>query len=256
LPRLARGGVTIHYEVHGSRSERTPLFLSHGYSASCAMWKPNLAELGADRQVITWDMRGHGYSDSPKDPSRYSEQACVEDMAAILDACGVKRAAIGGLSLGGYLSLAFNVAHPGRVTALLLFDTGPGFKQEASRELWNRQAAAYAEAFELKGMRAIAGGPEVGRGPHTPAGLALAARGILAQSDASVIESLPGIAVPTLVLVGENDEPFLLATDYMASKIPGATKVVMRNAGHASNIDQPHAFNETVVGFLRRVDSR
>jgi len=254
VPRLARGGVTIHYEVHGNSSDRTPLLLSHGYSASCTMWKPNLAGIGAERQVITWDMRGHGYSDSPKDPSRYSDQACVDDMAGVLDACGVKRAAIGGLSLGGYLSLAFHVVHPDRVAALLLFDTGPGFKQEASREHWNRQAAKYAEGFELRGMRALAGGPEVGRGPHTPAGLALAARGILAQRDAQVIESLPQIAVPTLVLVGENDEPFLVATDYMASKIPGATKIVMRNAGHAPNIDQPQAFNEAVIEFLRQID--
>jgi pimeloyl-ACP methyl ester carboxylesterase len=218
------------------------------------MWKPNLDAIGADRQVITWDLRGHGYSDSPKDPSRYSEQACVDDMAAILDACGVTRAAIGGLSLGGYLSLAFHLARPTRVAALLLFDTGPGFKQQASREQWNLLAAKYAEAFELKGMRAIAGGPEVSKGPHTPAGLALAARGILAQSDARVIESLPHITVPTLLLVGENDEPFLVATDYMASKIHGATKIIIRDAGHASNIEQPQAFNEAVVEFLRQID--
>jgi pimeloyl-ACP methyl ester carboxylesterase len=246
--------VNIHYEVHGTAPDRTPLLLSHGYASSCEMWKPNLAAIGADRQVITWDMRGHGYSDSPKDPARYSAQACVDDMAAVLDACRVKRAAIGGLSLGGYLSLAFHLAHPTRVAALLLFDTGPGFKQEVSRAHWNQQALRHAEAFELKGMRAIAGGPEVGRGPHSPPGLALAARGILAQHDARVIESLPHIAVPTLVLVGENDQPFLLPTDYMSTRIPGATKIVIRNAGHASNIEQPQAFNEVVGEFLDQID--
>ena len=81
-------------------------------------------------------------------------------------------------------------------------------------------------------------------------GLAHAARGMLAQVDARVIDSLPGIAVPTLVLVGENDTPFLTGSDYMARKIPGAVKVVLPGAGHAANIDQPEAFNRAMLSFL------
>ena len=81
-------------------------------------------------------------------------------------------------------------------------------------------------------------------------GLAKAADGMLTQRDARVIESLPTIAVPSLVLVGADDKPFLAAADYMAAKIPGASKVVLPNAGHAANIDQPEAFNLAVTGFL------
>ncbi|MCL6644115.1 MAG: alpha/beta fold hydrolase, partial [Dehalococcoidia bacterium] len=81
-------------------------------------------------------------------------------------------------------------------------------------------------------------------------GLALAARGMLAQFDSRVIESLETIRVPTLVLVGEKDEPFLGATDYMAAKIPGAQKVVIPGAGHAANIENPAAFNAAVEAFL------
>jgi len=73
---------------------------------------------------------------------------------------------------------------------------------------------------------------------------------MLAQFDARVIESLEGIAVPTLVLVGDQDQPFLAGTDYMANKIPNATKAVIENAGHASNLDQPAAFNAAVAAFL------
>jgi pimeloyl-ACP methyl ester carboxylesterase len=73
---------------------------------------------------------------------------------------------------------------------------------------------------------------------------------MLAQFDSRIIESLDSIKVPTLVLVGENDTPFLGGTDYMANKIPGASKVVIPNAGHASNIDQPAAFNAAVEQFL------
>ncbi len=254
MPDLYRPDTTIHYEITGVVSDRTPLLLSHGYSASSSMWGPNLAALGADRPVITWDIRGHGRSLSPTDPACYSQAASVADMAAILDACGVGRAAVGGLSLGGYLSLAFHLEHPDRVAALLLFDTGPGFKNDAARTEWNERAEAYAVAFEGRGLDALGESPEVAPGPHDPTGLALAARGILIQRDAAVITSLPSIAVPTLVLVGEDDRPFLAAADYMAAKVPDATKVVLARAGHASNIDQPAAFDRAVTDFLAGVD--
>ena len=73
---------------------------------------------------------------------------------------------------------------------------------------------------------------------------------MLTQKDARVIGSLPTIAVPSLVVVGANDTPFLAASDYMAAKIPGARKAVIPAAGHAANIDQPEAFNRAVLGFL------
>jgi pimeloyl-ACP methyl ester carboxylesterase len=73
---------------------------------------------------------------------------------------------------------------------------------------------------------------------------------MLTQHTPRVIQSLPEIAVPTIVVVGADDEPFLAATDYMAAKIPGAGKVVIPDAGHASNIDQPQAFNDAISGFL------
>jgi pimeloyl-ACP methyl ester carboxylesterase len=250
---LDRDGVAIHYETHGPASGRTPLLLTHGYSASSAMWRPNLPALAAGRRVIVWDVRGHGRSASPADPARYSPQASLDDMAAVLDACGVSRAVIGGLSLGGFLSLAFHLAWPARVAGLLLCDTGPGFKQDRRREQWNAYARDRAAALERDGLAALSTIPEVGPGPHDATGLALAARGILVQHDARVLDSLPSIRVPTLIVVGERDEPFLAATDYMAAKISGATKVVIANAGHAANIDQPAAFDAAVTTFLARI---
>jgi pimeloyl-ACP methyl ester carboxylesterase len=74
---------------------------------------------------------------------------------------------------------------------------------------------------------------------------------MLTQRDSRVIESLPDIRVPSLIIVGENDTPFLAASDYMAAKIPGAKKVVIPNAGHAANIDNPEAFNEALSAFLK-----
>jgi pimeloyl-ACP methyl ester carboxylesterase len=159
---------------------------------------------------------------------------------------------IGGLSLGGYMSLAFYLKYPQMTRALMLFDTGPGYRNPQAREGWNQTSYRRAERLEQGGLASLSGGDEVRQAMHRSAeGLAKAARGMLAQFDSRVIESLDFIKVPTLVLVGANDEAFLQATDYMANKIPGSKKVVIADAGHAANIHQPAAFNEAVVSFLK-----
>ena len=244
---IDRDGVKVYYEVHG---QGQPILLSHGYSATSQMWQGQV-EAFPGYQVIAWDMRGHGQTDSPEDQSLYSEAHTVDDMAAILAECGASKAIIAGLSLGGYMSLAFNVSDPEKVRALMLFDTGPGYKNATAREGWNETSKKRAVAFETKGFGAMGGSAEVRVSSHRSAdGLARAARGMLAQFDARIIESLPNITVPTLVLVGANDQPFLGASEYMAAKVPGATKVMIPDAGHSANIDQPAAFNAAVTSFL------
>jgi len=248
MATLERGGVKIFYEIAG---KGPTVLLSHGYSATTAMWRAQADDLARDHQVIVWDMRGHGESDSPSDASAYSESATVADMAALLDAADCRRAVIGGLSLGGYMSLAFHLAHPERTRALMLFDTGPGYRNDTARADWNRTAGARAEQLEQRGLDAVGRSSEVALSRHRSAqGLAHAARGMLAQVDARIIDHLPDVRVPTLVLVGERDKPYLAATDYMARKIPGASKVIVPGAGHASNLDQPAAFNAIVRDFL------
>lgn len=251
MPYLDRDTVRIFYEEHGSGPA---VLLSHGYSASARMWDGQFEALSKNYHLIGWDMRGHDRSDSPDDPALYSHELTVADMGAILDACNVRRAVIAGLSLGGFMSLAFHLAHPDRTAALMLFDTGPGYKKDDPREGWNRIAEGMARAYEKNGLAAAGTSAEVTLARHrSAAGLAHSARGMLAQKDARVIESLPGIRVPTLVLVGENDAQFRPSADYMAAKIPGAEKVILERAGHAANIDQPAAFNAAVRAFLDRV---
>jgi pimeloyl-ACP methyl ester carboxylesterase len=250
---IDRDGVAIHYEVHGAAMARPPLLLSHGYAASTLMWGPNLAALSADRQVVAWDLRGHGRSDSPTDLAAYSEHTALGDMEAVLDRAGADGVVLVGMSLGGYLSLSFVARHPERVAALVLVDTGPGFKNDEARQRWNREAEARATAFEADGLDALGSGPEVTVSIHDPLGLARAARGILTQHDDHVIASLPVVRVPTLVIVGAQDEPFRAAADYMAAKISGAQQVVIAGAGHAANLDQPEAFNAAVRQFLDRL---
>src|ERR1700751_6344570 len=137
MPKLNRNGVNIHYEVHGSGP---PMLLTHGYSSTSAMWQGQVAALSRQHKLVLWDMRGHGRSDYPSDPAAYSEALTVADMAALLDEVGAHSAIVGGLSLGGYMSLAFYRAHPQRVDALLIIDTGPGFKKDDARDIWNKSA--------------------------------------------------------------------------------------------------------------------
>src|SRR5689334_17438496 len=163
MAKLDRNGVAIHYEVHG---QGPAILLSHGYSATCRMWDGQIAALRDRFQVIVWDMRGHGQSDYPSERGAYSEALTVGDMAAILKACGVDRAIIAGLSLGGYMSLAFHRRHPEPVRALMLFDTGPGFKRDEARTAWNERAEARAKDLESRGLAALGSSDEVKMSRH------------------------------------------------------------------------------------------
>src|SRR5204863_5689935 len=141
--------------------------------------------------------------------------------------------------------------------ALLFSDTGPGFKRDEAREVWNNRAHDTGDRFEREGLEVLKSASRERSGvTHRDAsGLARAARGMLTQRDARVIGSLPDIKVPALVVVGADDTPFLAASDYMAAKIPGARKVVVPAAGHAGNIDQPQAFIDAMLPFLDGLDT-
>ncbi|TMJ21873.1 MAG: alpha/beta fold hydrolase [Alphaproteobacteria bacterium] len=249
MPKINRDGVQIYYEVHGSGP---PLILTHGYSSTSEMWQGQVEALAKQHKLVLWDMRGHGRSDYPADAGAYSEALTIADIAALLDAIGTERAIVGGLSLGGYMSLAFYRAHPERVRALLIIDTGPGFRKDDARDAWNKRALDTAERFEREGLAMLkSASHERAMVSHRDAsGLARAARGMLTQRDARVMGVLPEIKVPALIVVGADDAPFLAASDYMAAKIPGARKVVIPAAGHAVNIDQPQAFIDAVLPFL------
>lgn len=248
MPTLERSDVSLHYESVG---EGPLILLSHGFGATAQMWQPQFASLSERYQTLAWDLRGHGQSGSPEDPAQYSLEACIEDLGALLDAAGEERAVIGGHSLGGYLSLAFADRYPERVRALLLVGTGPGFKRDEPRQGWNANATKQAEKLEARGLDAFPKSHMDWAGTHrSAAGLARAARGMLAQTDARVYEALARVKTPTLVLVGADDRAFLQAADVMEGKIAGAQKIVIPDAGHAVNVDQPDRVNRALRDFL------
>jgi pimeloyl-ACP methyl ester carboxylesterase len=220
-------GLKIYYEQRGSGPA---VLLSHGFRASSAMWQYQMEALSDRYRVIAWDMRGHGRSDSLDDLAAYSLEHSVADMLAVLRSCGVERAATGGLSLGGLVSLGFCLALPHRTVALMLFDTGPGQRKVAPQ-----------------------GGEAKFR--TEPPGWAHTRRAVLERPDDEIMASLASIRVPCLILCGEFDLRYLAATDLLVSKIPSGEKVILKGAGHVSNLDRPDLFNASVRSFLDRVSS-
>jgi len=256
MPRVSVNGIELNYEVHG---EGYPVVFLHGFVGTVSMWRPQVPAISQEFRFITYDARGHGESESPASVDQYSADIVVEDLYQLLGALGVERAVVGGLSMGGYVSLRFYLTHPEKVTALILMDTGPGYRNPARRDQWNQQQEERATLLETQGIEAFASGaPTYTPREHilklNPVGLANMARRVVAQYDSWVIENLEKVKVPTLVLVGEKDTPFLAASEYMERAIPGARRVVVPGAGHAANLDNVEAFNRGVLDFLRGLD--
>lgn len=248
MPYLDRGDARLYFEDSGSG---TPILLTHGFGASTGMWRGQVEAFQDRYRLIPWDMRGHGQTECPLDLSHYSQALTDDDMASLLDHLEIDKAVIAGHSLGGFMSLSFNVAHPDRVKALVLQGCGPGYRREEPRLAWNERAERRARTLEEGGLAALGGGAEVGESVQGSAeGLAQAARGILSQVDSRVMDSLKTIAVPTLVICGDEDKPYVDGARYMGERIPGATYVPVPGAGHGVNIEKPDVVNAALESFL------
>jgi len=267
VPELrARDGVRLYAEAHG---EGVPLVLSCGYCTTHENFRPQVEPLvRAGIRVVLWDYRGHGRSESPPDTSPCSIDVVVDDLLHVLDWAAPGRAAVvGGLSLGGLVSLHFALAHPARVRALLLIDSGPGFKNPDAQARWTAQIERIAQRLEAGGMQAFVdskgAATAIGRRRELPA--AEAAAHAIAAQDAravarfgrlvagpapSVIDDLPRIPQPALVIVGAEDEAYLRAGEVMAAKLPHARHVTIPRAGHIVNIEEADAFNAAVAAFV------
>ena len=130
-------GIEVDYRDTG---RGRPILLTHGHMSGRTAWDGQHLALGDRYRVISWDIRGHGQTDTPDDPAQYSLELTVADIRALLGHLGIERAVIGGLSLGGYVSLAFSLAHPEMVEALVICDSGPGYRNAQAREQWNARA--------------------------------------------------------------------------------------------------------------------
>jgi pimeloyl-ACP methyl ester carboxylesterase len=262
----ASDGLPLYVEVHG---EGPPVVLSPGYCQTHENFRPQVTPLArAGYRVVLWDYRGHGLSGAPLEPARYSMAQVVDDLGRVLEhAAPRRRAVVGGLSFGGLASLHFTLARPERVRALLLVASGPGFKNPEAQGRWEAQVERIAARLEARGFEGYVDGraapTAIGLRPELPAAQA-AGRAILAQDARAVaifgrrvagpvpgvIDELPKLAVPTLVLVGERDADYLRAAEVMAARIPGAKHVLVPGAGHVVNVEEAEAFNRALLEFL------
>jgi pimeloyl-ACP methyl ester carboxylesterase len=262
----AADGTQLYAEAHGSGE---PIVFSPGYVQTHENFRAQVEPfVAAGYRVVLWDYRGHGRSQAPEDPSAYSIEHVVSDLGRVLDwAAPGRRAICAGLSFGGLASQHFALAHPERVSALVLIATGPGFKNPKAQADWLAQIERIAQRVEKNGFAGYTSGPaqtlSIGLKPDVPAARA-AAREIEAQSPRGVatfgrrvsgpapatLDRLAEISAPTLILVGALDTGYLRAAEVMSARIPGAKSVTIEGAGHCVNIEQTDAFNRAVLGFL------
>jgi pimeloyl-ACP methyl ester carboxylesterase len=155
--RISVNGITLHAALAGAGP---PLLLLHGFTGSAATWRPLAERLAPLRRTIAVDLIGHGLSDAPADPARYSMEHCLADLLALLDALGLARAAVLGYSLGGRVALQLVAAAPERVSALVLESASPGLASAAERAARAAADDALSTAIERDGLAAFVAGWE------------------------------------------------------------------------------------------------
>lgn len=266
---IAEDGVALYAESHGSG---IPVILSNGLCTTCENFRPQVEPFAAaGAQLVLWDYRGHGRSESPGDPAAYRFDRVIDDLGRVLDwAAPGRRAVVGGVSFGGLASLHFAHRHPERVRGLILLATGPGFKNPEALARWSELTERSASLIESEGASAFAESAAaptlIGLRPDLAS--ARAAIRAIALQDAvglvhfqrqiaarvpPIIDQLAEIDCPALVAVGEKDDAFTRAADLMAARLPRAERETIAGAGHMANIDESEAFNAIALRFIEKI---
>lgn len=270
MPAARVNGIDLYYEEAG---EGTPLVFSHEFAGSHESWEPQLDFFARRYRCIAYNHRGYPPSTVPDEPAAYSEEQLVDDLRGLLDALGIARAHICGLSMGGAVALKFAIAHPDRCLGVVVAGAGGG---SDNREQWQRDALHTIETFEREGAEAVAA--FYTRGParvqflrkdprgwqrfyelfraHSAQGSALTMRGVQLKRRTvfEVEDELRGIRTPVCIMVGDEDETCLEPALLMKRRIPNAGLWIFPKSGHAINLEEPGLFNAAVLGFLTAVE--
>jgi len=259
-------GIAINYQVSGSGPW---VVLSHSLACTLEMWAPQVQPLETRYRVLRFDTRGHGGSGAPAEA--YTLEQLANDLHGLLAALDVQRPHFVGLSMGGMIGMTYALAHPGVFRSLVLCDTTSRYPPEL-RSVWDDRIKTVTE----KGMQPLVE-PTLQRW-FTPAllaqGPALFERPAVVERVAQMIRATPPLgyagccyAIPTIdlthrlkqidcpvqVIVGEQDvgTPVAMARE-IHEAAPGSELVIIPNASHLSNLEQPDAFNRALLGFLDR----
>src|SRR5215217_8306526 len=240
-----------------------PIVLIHGYPFNRSLWIEQISALSSSYRVIAPDLRGFGDSDASQDPSTMDRLAA--DVAALMDHLEIARATIGGLSMGGYVALAFYKQFASRVRALVLADTRAQADTAEAKQTREQQAekalsegmAGIADAMlpKLLTPETVSKHPDIVKRVRDmmlqtkPEGAAAALRGMAEREDQTAL--LPKITVPTLILVGAEDAITPVAdSENMHHAIDNSRLVVLDHAGHVSNLERTLQFNDELLHFL------
>jgi len=259
MPTACVNGINMYYEYQGSG---LPVLFSHSFTSDCTMWTQQAPVISQRYQLITYDIRGMGRTESP--PGEYSLDLHTEDLYQLVRHLGLSQFVLGGLSIGGMIGVHFALAHQELLKGLIIADSSAA--RPDTPQLVNPEP--YIEIAQSRGMAGLADhvignkllAPHLQDNPYAikeyrdrmarnnVVGYCSGMRALSRMRDRT--GELGRIAVPTLIIVGNLDLPFIEPSKLMHERIPGAKLVVIPGAGHLANIERPAEFNEAVMTFL------
>jgi len=274
MPRLKTDdGVALHYEEAGAG---TPLVFVHEFAGDHRSWEPQLRHFSRRYRCIAYNARGYPPSDVPESFERYSQERARDDVRAVLDALGIERAHLVGLSMGAFATLHFGMAYPKRALSITMAGVGSG-AHPAQYEKFQQDSKANAQEMREKGMGGFAA--RYGHGParvqlqakdprgfdefirrlseHSAQGSANTMQGYQGRRASlyGLVEHIKKIAVPALIVAGDEDDITLETSLMLKRAIPGAALAVFPKTGHAMNLEEPALFNQTLADFLHQVEA-
>ncbi len=253
-------GRKVYFEMQG---QGAAIVLIHGFSLDSRMWDPQFDALARHHQVLRYDASGYGRSSVPDSPI-----SGVDELAALLRALGISRAALLGMSMGGNVAINFTLKHPEVVAALITVgSTLDGYIMQKSTRLRFRRVLAAVNDSGLAKAKEIWLNDLLLTPVTRIAAIKAKIRQIVLEWPGAqflrstfadflplrppAIRRLEGIRIPTLVLNGEHDDPSMLAIgDTIASRVPWAKRVIVPRSGHLVNLERPDEFNELVEDFI------
>ena len=256
--------------AHGRGVGGEGILLLHGFTGGVSVWREHAPVLARHATVVAVDLIGHGHSDAPGDPARYSMARCVADLLAVLDHLGLARVAVLGYSMGARVALHLAAAAPDRVSALILESGSPGLAAEEERRARRDSDEALAARIERDGVERFVdywealplfatqrqAPPAVQivqrqqRLSNSATGLANSLRGMGTGAQASLWNCLCELHMPTLLIVGALDDKFGAIGRAMAAALPRARLAIVLDAGHTVHLEQPEEFDRLVTDFL------
>ena len=274
MPTLATDdGVGLYYEETGSG---TPVVFVHEFAGDHRSWEPQVRHFSRRYRCITYNARGYPPSDVPGDVERYSQDRARDDVRCVLDALGIPRAHVVGLSMGAFATLHFGMAYPDRASALVAAGIGHG-AHPAACERFREDARALASQMLEQGMAEAA--RTYGHGPHriqlqakdprsfadfvryfsehSARGSANTMLGYQARRPSlyDLVDEIGKMTTPLLVVAGDEDDPTIEPSILIKRAAPGAALAMLPKCGHVLNMEEPALFNRIVEDFFHQVEA-